>query len=554
MNQFLQQNEWVRALSWTLLHSIWQGLCIALIAGVLMAFTKQRSARFRYNAFVSLLGALLLLMVGTFCWEISSSQLSATSTASLPSTEPVVTISSDVLSGSGDMNSMALLDRVIQFIDQHIATIFFLWMVFFVGKLISLIGGFTYVQRVRNRHIFLPPAEWAHKFELLAQKLRVKKTVKLFESGIVKVPVVMGLLKPVVLVPVGMFNGLPANEVEAILLHELAHIKRADYLVNVLQQFVESVLFFNPAILWLSSLIREERENCCDDLAIGITNNKAAFVHALVSFQEYASSLNEVQLALVNRKYPLLNRVQRIISSHNHSLNAIEKFVLSLGFCLLVLLSFVMANDQQQPIPEKEVLFTQEPVANSEFQQIDTTRNDKREEQQIPVTAKVTPVVVDTLSQQVKQTTTVTTHTQTSNTVHATNSQASSTAVTSSSSASATASANGNDGFVMTNTFATPPATPGTTEVQVQTNVPSQQDQPKKDAKITSLSKSSSKEDDGSFSDDIKVEYKDGQRFRMKRDNGKITTLVINGKRIEESAYDLYKKEIKILEDLWANK
>jgi beta-lactamase regulating signal transducer with metallopeptidase domain len=84
-----------------------------------------------------------------------------------------------------------------------------------------------------------------------------------------------------------MLTTLPASEIEAILLHELAHIRRRDYLVNLLQSFSDIIFFFNPAVLWLSSLIRDERENCCDDIAIGEVKNKKQFIHALLSFQEY---------------------------------------------------------------------------------------------------------------------------------------------------------------------------------------------------------------------------------------------------------------------------
>ena len=99
-------------------------------------------------------------------------------------------------------------------------------------------------------------------------------------------PVVIGHLKPVILIPLGCLAGLPADQVEAILLHELAHIRRSDYFVNFLQNITESIFFFNPGLLWISSLIKEERENCCDDIALEQTKNKRGLVQALISFKE----------------------------------------------------------------------------------------------------------------------------------------------------------------------------------------------------------------------------------------------------------------------------
>jgi len=90
---------------------------------------------------------------------------------------------------------------------------------------------------------------------------------------------VIGLVKPAILVPLGLLSNLPPGQVEAVLLHELAHIRRKDYLVNLLQSFAEAIFFFNPAVLWISSLIREERENCCYDIAIGGIKNKNKFIN-----------------------------------------------------------------------------------------------------------------------------------------------------------------------------------------------------------------------------------------------------------------------------------
>ena len=126
-----------------------------------------------------------------------------------------------------------------------------------------------------------PSAYWKEKIQQLADELQIRRRIQLLQSEIVQVPVVIGVLKPVILIPLGILSQLPPEQVEAILLHELAHIKRKDYLVNLLQSLAETIFFFNPAVLWVSSLIRDERENCCDDIAIAGTKNKAAFVNAL---------------------------------------------------------------------------------------------------------------------------------------------------------------------------------------------------------------------------------------------------------------------------------
>ena len=100
----------------------------------------------------------------------------------------------------------------------------------------------------------------------------------------------IGFFKPLILVPMGLLTHLPADQLHAILLHELGHIRRQDYLVNLLQRFAETVFFFNPAVLWLFALLRRERECCCDDLVLLHTGNRKSYLDALVGFQEYRSA------------------------------------------------------------------------------------------------------------------------------------------------------------------------------------------------------------------------------------------------------------------------
>jgi beta-lactamase regulating signal transducer with metallopeptidase domain len=109
----------------------------------------------------------------------------------------------------------------------------------------------------------------------LSEQLHIKRSVQLLQSPVATVPAVVGFFKPVILFPAAMLAGLSPSEIEGILIHELAHIKRQDFLVNMLQHFIEMIFFFNPAVLWVSSLIKIERENCCDDIAVG-TNTKQA--------------------------------------------------------------------------------------------------------------------------------------------------------------------------------------------------------------------------------------------------------------------------------------
>jgi hypothetical protein len=144
-------------------------------------------------------------------------------------------------------------------------------------------------------------------------------------------PVVIGHLKPIILIPVGLLAGLPAEQVEAILLHELAHIRRNDYFINFLQNITEAMFFFNPGLLWISSLLREERENCCDDMALAQTHDKRGFVQALISFKEHELYGSKYATAFPGKKNYLMRRVTRILDNKNKTIGVGEKLFLMAG-------------------------------------------------------------------------------------------------------------------------------------------------------------------------------------------------------------------------------
>jgi len=154
------------------------------------------------------------------------------------------------------------------------------------------------------------------------------------------VPAVVGLLKPVILVPLGIFSHLSVEQVEAILVHELAHIRRKDFAVNLLQRIAESFFFFNPCIIWMSSLIREEREACCDDIVLEYTADKKIYLEALISFRDTSFLAGGHVLALAGT-HSLLNRVKRILTNENKKLNIMEKITLIVMVLVLTAFGFI---------------------------------------------------------------------------------------------------------------------------------------------------------------------------------------------------------------------
>jgi GWxTD domain-containing protein len=145
----------------------------------------------------------------------------------------------------------------------------------------------------------------------LSRRLKVMRAIKLVNSAMVQVPTVIGWLRPVILIPVGCLVGLSANQTEGLLAHELAHIRRHDYLVNIFQSAVETLLFYHPATWWISNQIRREREHCCDDLAISISGDPLSYAKALSFLAERRSSAPAVALGASGGS--LATRIRRLL-------------------------------------------------------------------------------------------------------------------------------------------------------------------------------------------------------------------------------------------------
>jgi bla regulator protein blaR1 len=328
----------LRAICWTLLHSLWQGLIFAIVAGIVLVLTKKASSSLRYTLLCC--GMMLFLAVSgyTFYRQLHT-----------PATETPTTVNTSLISGSSATETTAPvtpahmishtlsngIDSLVQYFNAHASLVVVIWFIIFLARFVQVLSGVVYAQRVRHYQTSDVPLEWQQRLSHLLNRLQITRPVSLLQSGLAKVPMVVGWLKPVILVPVGMLTHISPEQVESILLHELAHIRRQDYIFNLVQHVVDTLFFFNPALLWVSSLIRTERENCCDDIAIHQTNSRRRLIEALVSFHEYRKSAQPYALALTGKNNSVVKRVERIVYRKNHSLNAGERLLLMGGLMIL---------------------------------------------------------------------------------------------------------------------------------------------------------------------------------------------------------------------------
>jgi len=267
----------VARVGWTLLHFLWQGTIIAFLYATTRSLSRSLSASARYWLALTALAAL--------------------------ATAPVITFALNPRKGYGLATpfaaSAALLPAAVA-----------LWLTGVLVLSTRLIGGLRLVGRLRAASS-AASARWQRHLDDLAARLGVGAGARLFISPLVNVPLAIGCLRPVILVPIEFLTGMPPEHVSALLAHELAHVLRRDYVANVLQGIVETIFFYHPAVWRISNEVRIEREHCCDDLAANAVGDVVAYAQALAELETREPSRS--RLALPASGGALVERVRRLI-------------------------------------------------------------------------------------------------------------------------------------------------------------------------------------------------------------------------------------------------
>lgn len=356
-------DQMVFALGWSVLHSLWQGVLIACFTGVYLNWRPQMPARKRYLwAFFGLM-AILLSSLLTFVWYMNQAADSVSSHLE-PGDEPATTL----LIFLSEPEAVFSLSR---WFNRHLDVIVQCWAVGVALFGLRSIIGLGYAQRMKRRGTRPLPEVVQSMAISLASRLGIRQKVEVLESALLHTPVVIGALKPVILLPLGMINRLSPAEVEAVLAHELAHIRRHDYLLNLVQTLAETLLYFNPAVWYLSAVVRREREHSCDDLAMEVSGSALVYAKALVALQELSQPGPSMAMALSRKKGALWVRIQRILKPNQKKSSYLMERITLTGLILAVVfaLNFQAARGASEsdnlPVAGtfwKDVVFTMDSL------------------------------------------------------------------------------------------------------------------------------------------------------------------------------------------------
>ncbi|MCC9135808.1 M56 family metallopeptidase [Pontibacter silvestris] len=317
MNQIthLLSETLVSALGWTLLHSLWQGALTALVLGVLLILLNHHTARARYTVSGIAMLLQLLFSLVTFVHYYTSSGGTASQMLNSATEHAVPTENTATLRAYSLHEAMGTAQY---YFEQHLPLLVTLWLLGLLAMILRFLGGVALTQRLRNYKTSPLALNWQHMLSDLSHRIGVKQSVKLVESALVQVPMVIGYVKPVILLPMGTVTGLTQAQVEAILAHELAHILRKDYLLNMLQSVVDILFFYHPAMWWISGMVRTERENCCDDLAVAYCGNPLVYARALAELEAMRlPTAPAMAVAFSGKKGSLINRIKRLVGQQS---------------------------------------------------------------------------------------------------------------------------------------------------------------------------------------------------------------------------------------------
>ncbi len=303
-----------QAVAWALVHFLWQGTLVGLGLAAALALGRGWSARLRYALSA---GALLLMLALPVATAVARLELPA---PAKPFRDSLAAISIDSATAPAAVPETGVPVALAPAADgarleAWLPSILSLWVIGVVLLSVYHLGGWLQARRLTWRDAHPAAAEWTARLGALRDRLGIGRPVALLESARVAVPAVVGWLKPVILVPASAFAGLAPQQLEAVLAHELAHVRRHDYLINLLQTAVETLLFYHPAVWWASRQVRIERESCCDDLALAVCGDRVGYARALATLEGLRAPAPRLAMAATGGTGSLLARIRRIVGA-----------------------------------------------------------------------------------------------------------------------------------------------------------------------------------------------------------------------------------------------
>lgn len=336
-----------RPIGWAILHSLWQIGAIALALKAALCLVSQQNARLRHALGCA---ALLLCVLVPAATIPLASRATATRTAigpaaAIAAARPVAAGGRVSIARGAQLEpprtrlaAMALADRL----EPLLPGIVLIWLLGVSLFSLRPFCGWLTVRRWSRVHAEALPPFLQQLVRRATERMGIRRAVRVLRSSLAQSPIVIGCVRPIVLLPAAVITGLSPRELETILLHELAHVRRFDPLVNLMQTMLEAVLFYHPAMWWIARVVRAERERACDDLAVELSGDRLAYVRALATLEDARAV---PAAAVAARGGSLVARVRRLVRRPQHGDDVRPASLLAI-LALLAMLALVFVSSQ----------------------------------------------------------------------------------------------------------------------------------------------------------------------------------------------------------------
>lgn len=311
----LYNSPFLIALGWTIFSSLWQAALLWLIYQLVAHTDKRNTPVFRHNL------AVLATGISFFWFAITLVQNYSAIIQLTRSATGLSTISSEAAKALLAIQNSTSHHHFFELLSSYLPYFSTAYLIVLFFLVVKLVNAYLFSRKMRTIGLQEATPYWIKYINQYASHIGIKRKVKIFFSEYINVPATLAYFKPVILIPIAAFNQLTPSQMESILLHELAHIRRNDYFINIVVSVIETVLFFNPFVHLLGKSIRKEREHCCDDLALQYNCDAHGYASALLSLEKMRIGIQPIAVAATGNDNQLLSRVKRIMNVRTTNFN-----------------------------------------------------------------------------------------------------------------------------------------------------------------------------------------------------------------------------------------
>lgn len=324
--QIVETPTLVHQIGWSLIHSLWLDALIGLVLAAILKLLSRAKPQSRYFiACVALALMIILPVITTYFLHVRPNEPlhivaddDSVAVMSVDFSFKNIRVDGDErIAGTQKIN---WINRTItetwntsERVETFLPWLILLWLVGVVIYAIKLGGSLFYTANLHKLTVNISNPKLDDMVNELSSRLSIKRKIKVFESAFVNIPMTIGWIYPLILLPPSSLLGLTPIQLQAIITHELIHIKRYDFFINFLQSVTETLLFYHPAVFWTSRKIREEREYICDDLTVSLCNDSIGYARALTKVARFQSKVE--QLAVAATSGELKDRIYRLVSN-----------------------------------------------------------------------------------------------------------------------------------------------------------------------------------------------------------------------------------------------